>query len=126
MSPQRIQLHRTKGWRKPQGAIVVARPSRWGNPWKVEAFAGGWSVDAIRPIGIQSDHLGVFETKSAALQAAVDKFRRELLWDFSRFADFQRDYLGPLVGRNLACWCELDQPCHADVLLELANGPENA
>ncbi|MDT7935250.1 MAG: DUF4326 domain-containing protein [Sphingomonadaceae bacterium] len=24
--------------------------------------------------------------------------------------------------KNLACWCPLDQPCHADVLLELANG----
>jgi len=26
-----------------------------------------------------------------------------------------------LRGKNLACWCALDQPCHADVLLELAN-----
>ena len=29
--------------------------------------------------------------------------------------------LAPLRGKNLACWCPLDQPCHADVLLELAN-----
>ena len=29
---------------------------------------------------------------------------------------------GELAGRDLACWCPLDQPCHADVLLELANG----
>jgi hypothetical protein len=28
-----------------------------------------------------------------------------------------------LRGKNLACWCALDQPCHADVLLELANTP---
>lgn len=27
--PSRIQLRRTKGWRKPEGAIVVARPSKW-------------------------------------------------------------------------------------------------
>lgn len=26
-----------------------------------------------------------------------------------------------LCGRDLACWCPSDQPCHADVLLELAN-----
>lgn len=26
-----------------------------------------------------------------------------------------------LAGRDLACWCPLDQPCHADVLLEIAN-----
>lgn len=30
-------------------------------------------------------------------------------------------WLAPLRGRDLACWCRLDQPCHADVLLELAN-----
>jgi hypothetical protein len=31
--------------------------------------------------------------------------------------------LPSLRGKNLACWCPLDQPCHADVLLELANAP---
>jgi hypothetical protein len=32
--------------------------------------------------------------------------------------------IAPLRGKNLACWCALDQPCHADVLLELANSGE--
>jgi hypothetical protein len=31
--------------------------------------------------------------------------------------------LPELRGHDLACWCKLDEPCHADVLLELANGP---
>jgi hypothetical protein len=31
------------------------------------------------------------------------------------------DFVEPLRGRDLACWCHLDQPCHADVLLEVAN-----
>ena len=26
-----------------------------------------------------------------------------------------------LKGKNLACWCPLDQPCHADILLAIAN-----
>ncbi|MGE2733815.1 DUF4326 domain-containing protein [Mycolicibacterium vaccae] len=30
-----------------------------------------------------------------------------------------------LAGRDLACWCPLDDPCHADVLLDLANGPRD-
>jgi len=30
--------------------------------------------------------------------------------------------LEELRGKNLACWCPLDKPCHADILLELANG----
>lgn len=33
------------------------------------------------------------------------------------------DGLKDLRGKNLACWCALDQPCHADVLLEIANAP---
>jgi hypothetical protein len=39
--PERIQLRRTKGWRKPEGAIVVSRPSKWGNPFRV---CGGCTV----------------------------------------------------------------------------------
>lgn len=31
--PKRIQLRRTKGWRKPPNTVVVARPSKWGNPF---------------------------------------------------------------------------------------------
>ena len=36
------------------------------------------------------------------------------------------DYFRELVkhhlrGKNLACWCPFDQPCHADVLLKIAN-----
>lgn len=30
----------------------------------------------------------------------------------------------PLRGKNLACWCNLDQECHADTLLDLANKNE--
>lgn len=30
-------------------------------------------------------------------------------------------YLWQLKGKNLACWCPLNQPCHADILLEIAN-----
>jgi len=32
-------------------------------------------------------------------------------------SDVQRE----LRGKDLACWCPLDQPCHADILLEVAN-----
>ena len=113
--PQRIQLRRTKGWRKPEGAVVVSRPSRWGNPFKVSPLMGGWAVDA------SDRHHGVYESERAARQAAVDLFRLDLLWDFSRFADFREDYTRRLRGHDLACWCPLDQPCHGDVLLEIAN-----
>lgn len=34
--------------------------------------------------------------------------------------------LAPLRGKNLACWCPLDQPCHADVLLAAAKALSNS
>jgi hypothetical protein len=49
MSPQRIQLRRTKGWRKPEGAIVVARPQRWGNPFRIGDLIRD-PVNSINPI----------------------------------------------------------------------------
>ena len=107
--PDRIQLRRTKGWRKPPGAIVVARPTVWGNPFRAmpEAHA----------------------TDAGARAAAVTAFRAWLLckdwFDFTAELEPSRrailDGLPELRGRDLACWCPLDQPCHADVLLAMAN-----
>lgn len=98
-APVRIQLRRTKGWRLPENTVVVARPSRWGNPYR----AG------------EEMHYGEYMTA----EQAVKMFRRSALHDWSPgYADRAR---AELRGKNLACWCPLDQPCHADVLLELAN-----
>ncbi len=99
--PERIQLSRTKGWRKPEGAVVVARPSQWGNPFVVE---------------VAPPHRA---RRRAAQQRAVDLYRRALLHGQLEVVPLQ--VVRELAGRDLACWCPLDQPCHADVLLELAN-----
>lgn len=88
--PKRIRLSRRSGWRKPETAIVVARPSRWGNPFTVEEYGR---------------------------TGAIDKYRT---WIEGRIHDGHAN-LTELTGRDLACWCPLDEPCHADVLLELAN-----
>lgn len=93
--PKRIQRKRTKGWRMPEGAIYVGRPTRWGNPfdWRKcppEIGPPGW-----------------------ARGAAVDAFREAL--------GHSPADLDELRGHDLCCWCPLDRPCHADVLLELAN-----
>lgn len=109
-TPKRIQLRRTKGWRKPEGAMVVARPSKWGNPFTVEAC-----IDA----GITDDE-AVARTECVA--AFRDWLRNEWFWPYG---NDKRDRiladLPVLSGHDLACWCPLDQPCHADVLLDLAN-----
>lgn len=113
--PERIQLRRTKGWRKPAGAIVVARPSRWGNPFTVasclEADFAKDVEDARRVC------TGAFRDWLAGNTWAAGS---GLEWDERRAAYLAA--IPELRGRDLACWCSLDQPCHADVLLELANG----
>jgi hypothetical protein len=91
--PKRIRLSRGKGWRKPEGAVVVARPSKWGNPFK---------------IGAELD------------RAASVQLYREYLAEHPELAEAARR---ELAGRDLACWCPLDEPCHGDVLLEVANSP---
>lgn len=130
MNPTRIQLRRSKGWRKPEGAVVVARPSRWGNWWKVKHDHLGWKAEfapgpdllpyGVAPTGDDDD------AEARARQVAVDKYRRDIR-DAERglfSAPFRvADVVRELRGHDLACWCPLDQPCHADVLLELANAP---
>jgi len=112
--PERIQLRRTKGWRKPSGVIVVARPSRWGNPFRV--------ADCIESGFADNEN----QARGVVVRAFADWLRGNRWADGSGPAadDRHAAYLASiheLAGRDLACWCPLDQPCHADVLLELAN-----
>ncbi len=99
-APQRIQLRRSKGWRKPEGAIVVSRPSRWGNPFKL----GDPHPDHGGPI---------------IREEMLDLFRRHV--GPGGPGALTEAQLAELRGHDLACWCRLDEGCHADVLLELAN-----
>ena len=109
--PKRIQLRRTKGWRKPADAVVVARPSRWGNPYRVERDGWHWTVRSDTSV------IGTFEAKWSARYWAAMSYRA---W-WSERAVTNEEIREHLAGRDLACWCPLDQPCHADVLLEIAN-----
>lgn len=110
MKPQRIQLKRTKGWRKPEGAVVVSRPSQWGNP-----FAPG---NIYRFVTINGVYFGSVESK----EHAAELFREWFMHSDSENGRAARDLAREeLAGKSLACWCPLDQPCHADVLLEVAN-----
>lgn len=110
--PQRIQRKRIKGWRMPPGAVYVGRPTIWGNPWRV--------VDCGRHGIVVQDSVRNWYPSSHAVghRFAVVQFRRWL-----NRSDFAKRLLRveTLRGRDLACWCPLDRPCHADVLLELAN-----
>ena len=106
--PRRIQLSRQKGWRLPAGAVVVARPTRWGNPWKVGENGVTTRAEAVR----------LYREWWARLP---DVQPGQRLWLLNY-------HLRDLRGRDLACWCPLPTPgepdhCHGAVLIELANRP---
>jgi hypothetical protein len=100
MSPRRIQRRRTKGWRMPEGAVYVGRGSAWGNKYRLGA--NPWYGEFVT---IRDGETLVKLFQNYAEPLAVAK----------------PGWLAPLRGKDLVCWCPLDQPCHADVLLELAN-----
>lgn len=113
IEPKRIQLSRAKGWRLPLNAVKVDRSTHFGNPYVVGepmdmkmACRWGWNIS---PAGQKM----VCEDASAA----VARFRHALQWD-EAIHDYVREKLG---GKDLACWCGLGQPCHADILLSFAN-----
>jgi len=83
----------------PEGAVYVGRPTKWGNPFKVapkSMFNAEMVVYLYRELATHPEKQG------------------------PAFKEVMRN-LSELCGKDLACWCPLDQPCHADVLLELAN-----
>ncbi len=125
--PERIQLSRAKGWRMPPNTVNVARGPgrRWGNPWK---------------IGDQMYEPGVGFRRVETVEDAVAAFRRFVDWDpdatmihhtedsvweitggYGPMHKNRKTIRAELAGKNLACWCKLGAPCHADVLLELVN-----
>lgn len=116
-APKRIQRKRTKGWRMPEGAIYVGRPGVWGNHFLLHKVAKDWYCVTDQGAPVK----GTYGTRRQAAKHAV-----------SLFAEYDLLAAGPtsrqairraLAGKDLACWCPLDQPCHADVLLEIANRP---
>jgi hypothetical protein len=108
--PVRIQRKRTAGWRMPEGVIYVGRPSKWGNPFV--AADPAVAVEAFRR-WITTNDTFWSAGQAGGLALAVNPGMRRLEI---------RSLLLTLAGVDLACWCPLDKPCHADVLLEIANG----
>ena len=119
-APIRIQLSRRKGYKKPEGAVVVARPTKWGNPFTREAIInwhlGDYQDD--RQAIWREEAVGLFELWAEKL-VPPDWFVPAPCAAYS-VAGCNLDFT-ELRGKDLACWCPLDQPCHADVLLRIAN-----
>ncbi len=135
--PERIQLRRNRGWRLPADAVNVARPTMFGNPWKI-IQPGGWIVDGpgmfFNPETLIDDahRLAVHLHRNWLTlgdQAPALKVREvdESVEDRQHLATRRASVLGQLhilAGRDLACWCPAGLECHADTLIDLANSPE--
>lgn len=112
--PQRVQLSRRKGWRMPPDTLSVARPGLWGNPYSVGEFGElavpmfAATVRGERPGQTWPEHATRTDPLHDAWMARIGGHPRQ------RAA-------AELRGKHLACWCRLDGPCHADVLLGVAN-----
>jgi hypothetical protein len=123
-APTRVQRKRTKGWTMPLNAVAVGRGSEWGNPYKISVvtiMSGArkgekeWWVENANINGVY-----MFKTRAEAQSAAVKLFRHWI--EHNAPMNYKDRARLALRGRDLACWCALDQPCHADALLEIANG----
>jgi hypothetical protein len=97
---KRIQRKRTKNWKMPENCIYVGRRTRWGNPYKIGEESDPYSHNIVK------DN-----------REAVQLFKEHL----QHILYIDPSFLEPLRGKDLACWCKLEDFCHADILLEKAN-----
>ncbi len=122
--PERIQLSRAKGFNLQAASMALnglpavncSRPGPWGNEYVV------WHDPDDRQWLVTKDscHWPVAD-KAAGIALAVEKHAADLRAWLAKQLYPPAFMLRELSGKNLACWCKLGQPCHADVLLELAN-----
>jgi hypothetical protein len=105
LNPKRVQLSRKKGWKMPENTVKVDRTTQWGNPFIVGKH--GTRAECVRLFELLLG--GLFCVSAKNLEAQVE---------YVAMAARDREQLR---GKNLACWCPPDAPCHADVLLMLSN-----
>ena len=124
--PQRIQRQRTKGWRMPEGAVYVGRPGRWGNPFligqPIPDCIGGRSGLINAYAGIYIDGVSLL-TPSRLVEDAMHAVALYYYWVIMTVPFTRATAMQELARKDLACWCPAAGPCHADLLLELANQP---
>lgn len=130
--PVRLQLSRKKGFdlqatsqaKNGLVAVKIDRASSFGNPfplWKGTSTSLGVTTP-VWQVGTWSGPAMWFrESENEARELSVKAFRAWL--DHPAQSALRTQATKVLRGKNLACWCKADDPCHADVLLEIANAP---
>lgn len=119
--PERIQRKRQLGWRMPANAVYVGRPSKWGNPYRWSDYPA-----LVVPLNVDGDNEPKYVPEAQRRSYAATDFESAVRFDprtlphYPSHDEIRRE----LAGKDLVCWCSLDEPCHADVLLEIANSGE--
>lgn len=134
MTPIRIQRNRSKGWKMPENTKYVGRGSAWGNPFRIVPYSDGkWAVkcsdDEQQTFILTSTCRAAYDTKIEAQADAVKCYEKLNMpyqhggsWHDYYISEGFRDFVKrELKDKNLACWCKPGEPCHADVLLKIAN-----
>lgn len=117
--PVRVQRKRVKGWKMPENTVCVTRGTYFGNPF---AVGGYYSIaphadsrfngmSYVRSLGQSEGFIKVRDNEHA-----IEMYKEYL----AKFP-LSQNKIAELKGKNLACFCPLDKPCHADILLEIAN-----
>ena len=122
--PIRIQRKRTKGFKlqalSPDGreVISVCRPTKFGNPYQVQPIhinpSSNYYTVVSPELCFRSPE--TFANKTIAASYAIQQFQEYIIK-----TNFIPTIQAELKGKHLACFCPLDHPCHANVLLEIAN-----
>src|ERR1700759_3864686 len=97
--PKRIQFKRQKGFKLPENAMFVARPTKWGLPYKVVESAAEEKAANDPNILLRAKAMKLYERGLKKKLAGDPK------------------YLAPLRGKDLACYCKPELACDADILL---------
>ncbi|MCF8481041.1 MAG: DUF4326 domain-containing protein [Rhodospirillum sp.] len=147
--PKRLRRSRTRGWRMPADALYVGRPTRFGNPFPT---FGDWTARAAAILGYPLDPLGVRQAslalfrgwllgesvrpgpKGTALNEGAPSAQAVVVAVAASGHPPEPPKVPEappplpviretLAGADLVCWCRLDEPCHADLLILLANSP---
>lgn len=116
--PQRMTFQRVRGFdlqgksRALNGlpAKMVTRPGKWGNPFEIKDIAQRFGLDARAA-----------QAKAVALCRQWLRGELDPALDPGHPPPPRAEIIAELGGHNLACWCKPGDPCHADLLIQLAN-----
>jgi len=100
--PERIQRKRTKGWQMPPDTIYVGRPTVWGNPFQLRCAATREMKQRV-----VNQYRGAICGGPLGDRVVLENWLKDHRWHGGFGSDIVRSFLR---GKNLACWCALDQP----------------